>query len=69
MYLTTINYVCYFILFPIKTNLIFVCRDVELDSSELGSLPDGWEIRYTANGRRYFVNHLNRTTQFTGILC
>ena len=46
-----------------------MCRDVELDSSELGSLPDRWEIRYTANGRRYFVNHLNRTTQFTGTFC
>lgn len=42
---------------------------MDLDSSELGTLPDGWEIRYTANGRRYFVNHTNRTTQFTGMLC
>lgn len=41
-------------------------RDVELDPSELGALPDGWEIRYTVQGRRYFVNHMNRTTQFTG---
>ena len=41
-------------------------RDVELDPHELGSLPDGWETRYTAHGRRYFVNHLSRTTQFTG---
>ena len=41
-------------------------RDVELDPHELGSLPDGWETRYTAHGRRYFVNHISRTTQFTG---
>ena len=41
-------------------------RDVELDPHELGSLPDGWETRYTAHGRRYFVNHVSRTTQFTG---
>lgn len=40
-------------------------RDVEVESSELGTLLDGWEIRYTAHGRRYFVDHLNRTTQFT----
>ena len=44
------------------------CRDMELSNSDLGNLPDGWEIRYTSNGRRYFVNHANRTTQFTGEL-
>ena len=37
-----------------------------MSSVELGPLPDGWEIRSTAHGRQYFVNHLNRTTQFTG---
>ncbi len=41
-------------------------RDLEVDQTELGGLPDGWEIRYTAHGRRYFVDHINRTTQFTG---
>ena len=25
----------------------------------------GWEIRYTASQRAYFVDHNNRTTQFT----
>ncbi len=44
-------------------------RDLEVDQAELGSLTDGWEIRYTAHGRRYFVDHINRTTQFTGICC
>lgn len=43
-----------------------ICRDIEVNLTELGTLPDGWEIRYTAHGRRYFVDHLNRTTQFTG---
>jgi len=28
-------------------------------------LPTGWEIRYTATGRVYYVDHTNRTTQFT----
>ena len=37
-----------------------------MEPVELGVLPPGWEIRYTANGRQYFVDHINRTTQFTG---
>ena len=37
-----------------------------MDPNELEPLGDGWEIRYTAHGRRYFVDHINRTTQFTG---
>ncbi len=45
-----------------------VFRDIELENCvDLGSLPDNWEIRYTPSGRQYFVNHVNRTTQFTGI--
>ena len=28
-------------------------------------MPSGWEQRKTASGRDYFVNHNNRTTQFT----
>ncbi|EAT37804.1 AAEL010256-PA, partial [Aedes aegypti] len=31
----------------------------------LGPLPHGWEQRKTASGRVYFVDHNNRTTQFT----
>ena len=35
------------------------------DSEEgLGSLPEGWEKRVEPNGRVYFVNHKNRTTQW-----
>ncbi|KAL4234805.1 WW domain containing E3 ubiquitin protein ligase 1 [Mactra antiquata] len=30
----------------------------------LGALPEGWEKRADANGRVYFVNHKNRTTQW-----
>lgn len=30
--------------------------------SSLGPLPSGWEQRFTAEGRPYFVNHLARTT-------
>ena len=41
-------------------------RDMTIDSEELGNLGEGWEIRYTAHGRQYFVDHINRTTQFTG---
>ncbi len=41
-------------------------RDLSIDTEELGNLGEGWEIRYTAHGRRYFVDHINRTTQFTG---
>ncbi|KAJ1943214.1 NEDD4 E3 ubiquitin-protein ligase, partial [Linderina pennispora] len=31
-------------------------------SSALGPLPSGWEQRFTAEGRPYFVNHIARTT-------
>lgn len=31
----------------------------------LGPLPSGWEQRKTASGRVYYVDHNNRTTQFT----
>ena len=30
----------------------------------LGPLPDGWEKRVEPNGRGYYVNHKNRTTQW-----
>ncbi|KAH0508348.1 E3 ubiquitin-protein ligase SMURF2 [Microtus ochrogaster] len=36
-----------------------------INCEELGPLPPGWEIRNTATGRVYFVDHNNRTTQFT----
>lgn len=34
-------------------------------NTPLGPLPQGWEQRKTASGRIYFVDHNNRTTQFT----
>lgn len=43
-------------------------RDIDIHNilpDQLGSLPTGWEQRKTASGRDYFVNHNNRTTQFT----
>lgn len=36
-----------------------------LTTETLGPLPHGWEQRKTASGRVYFVDHNNRTTQFT----
>uniref|UniRef100_A0A8V1AN39 HECT-type E3 ubiquitin transferase n=1 Tax=Gallus gallus TaxID=9031 RepID=A0A8V1AN39_CHICK len=43
-----------------------VPRDLSnINCEELGPLPPGWEIRNTATGRVYFVDHNNRTTQFT----
>jgi atrophin-1 interacting protein 5 (WW domain-containing E3 ubiquitin protein ligase 1) len=36
----------------------------EPDADPLGPLPDGWEKRMEPNGRVYFVNHKNRTTQW-----
>ena len=32
---------------------------------DLGPLPTGWEVRFTPSGKQYFVDHNNRTTQFT----
>lgn len=43
-------------------------RDIDIHHllpDQLGALPTGWEQRKTASGRDYFVNHNNRTTQFT----
>jgi len=34
------------------------------EDDSLGALPDGWEKRVEPNGRVYFVNHKNRTTQW-----
>ena len=34
-------------------------------AEDMGPLPPGWEIRHTATNRTYFVDHNNRTTQFT----
>lgn len=51
---------------PLCVYIHVYCRDVEFDPAELGALPDNWEVRYTARGQRYFVNHSTRTTQFTG---
>ena len=35
------------------------CRSVQEDP-----LPEGWEMRYTADGVRYFVDHNTRSTTF-----
>ncbi|KAK3589293.1 hypothetical protein CHS0354_026945 [Potamilus streckersoni] len=37
---------------------------VQPENDSLGPLPEGWEKRVDANGRVYFVNHRNRTTQW-----
>lgn len=29
-----------------------------------GPLPAGWEVRYTASGERFFVDHNTRKTTF-----
>jgi len=36
----------------------------QAEDDPLGALPDGWEKRVEPNGRVYFVNHKNRTTQW-----
>lgn len=41
----------------------FDSQNLALDS--LGPLPPGWEQRKTTSGRVYYVDHNNRTTQFT----
>ncbi|RUS90106.1 hypothetical protein EGW08_002148 [Elysia chlorotica] len=44
---------------------IVITRQVELREEDLGPMPDGWEVRRTTSGRVYYVDHNNRTTQFT----
>lgn len=41
----------------------FDAGNIALES--LGPLPPGWEQRKTTSGRVYYVDHNNRTTQFT----
>lgn len=36
-----------------------------ISPESLGPLPPGWEQRRTTSGRVYYVDHNNRTTQFT----
>ena len=33
-------------------------------AAQMGPLPEGWEMRYTAEGVRYFVDHNSRSTTF-----
>ena len=35
-----------------------------LQGAVVGSLPPGWEERVAPDGRHYFVNHYNKTTQW-----
>uniref|UniRef100_A0A4W3K0S9 HECT-type E3 ubiquitin transferase n=1 Tax=Callorhinchus milii TaxID=7868 RepID=A0A4W3K0S9_CALMI len=59
-----LSFLFLFLLF-FKSSVCF-CRDLSnVNCEELGPLPPGWEIRNTATGRVYFVDHNNRTTQFT----
>ncbi|KAJ6221143.1 hypothetical protein RDWZM_006955 [Blomia tropicalis] len=39
-------------------------ENINLDEL-VGPLGSGWEVRHTPAGRRYYVDHVNRTTQFT----
>ncbi len=39
--------------------VVFVDRIMQEDP-----LPEGWEMRYTGEGVRYFVDHNTRTTTF-----
>ena len=43
----------------IRCDIISCCRIMQEDP-----LPEGWEMRYTAEGVRYFVDHNSRTTTF-----
>ena len=48
-----------------KVHEMMIPKDVDGSYSDpLGPLPDGWEKRVEPNGRVYFVNHKNRTTQW-----
>ncbi|XP_042242160.1 E3 ubiquitin-protein ligase SMURF1-like isoform X5 [Homarus americanus] len=43
-----------------------VPRDLgQVNIDEIAPLPGGWELRHTPSGRPYFLDHTNRTTQFT----
>ncbi|KAH9514418.1 E3 ubiquitin-protein ligase smurf1 [Bulinus truncatus] len=50
---------------PFATQYQNQSQQIELRDEDLGPLPEGWEIRRTSSGRVYYVDHNNRTTQFT----
>ena len=39
-------------------------KETIIYNQDMNKLPEGWEVRYTANGRQYFVDHNTKTTQF-----
>ncbi|XP_076044003.1 WW domain containing E3 ubiquitin protein ligase suppressor of deltex isoform X2 [Oratosquilla oratoria] len=43
---------------------LYPSQNAEAEKDPLGALPPGWEKRQEHNGRVYFVNHRNRTTQW-----
>lgn len=49
-------------LVPRKYSPMTVTLSFSLQNEE--PLPEGWEIRYTREGVRYFVDHNTRTTTF-----
>lgn len=49
----------------IKCNIFFKQNQFTTADDPLGPLPEGWEKRSDpGSGRMYFVNHVNRTTQW-----
>ncbi|KAJ1979372.1 hypothetical protein H4R34_002850 [Dimargaris verticillata] len=48
-----------------STDATAVSQNLVTAPSGLGPLPSGWEQRFTAEGRPYFVDHNTRTTSWT----
>lgn len=48
----------------LQNRFLFPNPATMIQDDPLGQLPEGWEKRVDPNGRVYFVNHKNRTTQW-----
>lgn len=48
----------------LQNRFLFPNPATMVQDDPLGTLPEGWEKRVDPNGRVYFVNHKNRTTQW-----
>ena len=51
---------------PPPQYIIYLCLSSQVGAAASQALPPGWELRKTADGKPYFVDHNTRKTTFEG---